>query len=121
MEADASGLPRGGRDAAAAVPGIRALMQSRLPFRRSLAHFDAQRSGIVTFAVGDEHAAERPSWNCRQCGDPWPCGPARGALLAEMDCVSLAIFMWLSLEEAVHDMPSWSPPDLYARFIEWTH
>ena len=76
--------------------------------------------GLVTVVVED-HTAERPSWDCRVCGKPWPCDPAREVLIVEMDRVSLAIFMWVNLEEAVRDMPPGPASDLFDRFIRWTH
>jgi hypothetical protein len=68
-----------------------------------------------------EHSAERPSWDCRICGRPWPCDPAREAMVAEMDRVSLAIFMWINLEDAVGDLPSAPAMELFDRFIGWTY
>lgn len=67
-----------------------------------------------------EHVAKRPSWDCRLCAKPWPCDPAREALVTEMDRVTLAIYMWLNLEEAVLDMPHGPASELFERFIRWT-
>lgn len=39
---------------------------------------------------------------------------------AELDDVSLAIFMWVILEEAAHDMFPAPPAALFERFIGWT-
>ena len=69
---------------------------------------------------GNEHAAERPSWDCRACGKPWPCDPAREAMLSEMNRVSLAIFMWINLEEAAGDLPACPASELFDRFLNWT-
>lgn len=66
-----------------------------------------------------DHDAERPSWCCRACGEPWPCGPARERLVSEMDKVTLAIYLWVNLEEAVRDVKD-SPSQLFDRFIRWT-
>jgi hypothetical protein len=71
-------------------------------------------------AAGEDHTAERPSWECRACGKPWPCDPAREALVIEMDRVALAIYMWLNLKEAVLDMPRGPASELFERFIRWT-
>jgi hypothetical protein len=76
-------------------------------------------AGPVTVVV--DHTADRPSWDCRCCGQPWPCDPAREALIAEMDRVQLAIYMWVNLEEAVQDMPKGPADELFERFIKWTH
>jgi hypothetical protein len=70
--------------------------------------------------TGGEHVAERPTWDCRACGKPWPCNPAREALVTEMDPVGLAIYMWLNLEEAVMDIPRGPASQLFERFIRWT-
>jgi hypothetical protein len=37
-----------------------------------------------------------------------------------MDRVSLAVFMWVNLKEAVGDMPAGPVSELFARFIHWT-
>jgi hypothetical protein len=29
------------------------------------------------------HIADRPSFDCRACGEPWPCVPAQENLLRE--------------------------------------
>lgn len=67
-----------------------------------------------------DHIADRPSWDCRSCGKPWPCNPARKALASEMDRTSLAIYMWVNLEEAVCDLPKGPPSELFERFLSWT-
>jgi len=68
-----------------------------------------------------QHPPQRPSWDCRACGKPWPCDPAREGLAAEMDRISLAVYMWSSLDAACGDMPVCAPPELFERFISWTH
>lgn len=67
-----------------------------------------------------EHTADRPSWDCRVCGRSWPCDPAREGLQREMDRVSLAIYMWSSLDEAIRDLPVGPPGELFERFLRWT-
>jgi hypothetical protein len=67
-----------------------------------------------------EHTADRPSWDCRSCGTAWPCHQARKGLIIELDRVSLAIFMWVNLEEAAFDLPAEPPSGLFERFIGWT-
>jgi hypothetical protein len=42
-------------------------------------------------------------------------------LVAELDKVSLAIYMWVSLEEAAPDLSTEAPAILFDRFIRWTH
>ena len=68
-----------------------------------------------------DHVAERPGWNCRRCGEPWPCGAARERLSSDMDRVDLAIYMWARLDDAVGDLPGGPPEELFERFIRWTH
>jgi hypothetical protein len=75
---------------------------------------------MTAVAADGEHVAERPSWDCRACGRPWPCDPAREALVIEMDRVTLAIYMWSNLEEAVMDLPRGPAPEFFERFIRWT-
>ena len=77
------------------------------------------RSAIV-IVEQTEHTADRPSWDCRACGRSWPCDPARERLIREMDRVSLAIYMGSSLDEAVQDLPSGPPAELFERFLRWT-
>jgi hypothetical protein len=76
----------------------------------------------MTSAVGAlDHDPIRPSWDCGACGKPWPCGPARDRMIADLDPVALAITMWHSLEEAVLELPGMPPAELFDRFISWTH
>jgi hypothetical protein len=68
-----------------------------------------------------EHTPDRPSWDCRVDGKPWPCDPARERLISEMDSIALAIFMWLNLDDAAADLGKTPPGELFERFIRWTH
>ena len=68
-----------------------------------------------------DHTPDRPSWDCRSCGKAWPCDPAREDLVAEMDRVGLAIYMWMNLEDAVMEVPRMPTSELFERFIAWTH
>jgi len=67
-----------------------------------------------------EHLPKRPYWDCAACGRSWPCDPAREHLATELDRTQLAIYAWLQLEDAVRDMPSAAPAELYERFVAWT-
>lgn len=67
-----------------------------------------------------EHVALRPSWNCRACGYPWPCVPAKRQLTAELSPTQLAIRGWGDLEEAAQDLPTMSVKAAFVRFVEWT-
>ncbi|WP_436527665.1 hypothetical protein [Actinoplanes sp. HUAS TT8] len=68
-----------------------------------------------------EHLWERPSWECRSCGRPWPCEPARVILAAESDRISLALYMSGHLEQAVADLPKRPPHEMFDRFLRWIH
>jgi len=78
----------------------------------------------VTAAAAMTHMAARPLWDCRACGEPWPCEPARAALMAErgMTVTRLTITMTAFLHAAVADGLHRQVPDggLYSRFILWT-
>ncbi|SCL45312.1 hypothetical protein GA0070606_0698 [Micromonospora citrea] len=83
----------------------------------------AQR--IAPVAVG--HRPLRPLWLCRRCGQPWPCGAARLALVAEyQDCpVSLFIYLAGCLHDAIDDLHRLNPSetgsaaDIFDRFLGW--
>lgn len=74
-----------------------------------------------------EHLPLRPLWLCRRCGQPWPCGPARLALVSEYrdDRVSLFLYLAGLLHEAIEDLHRLNPsttgdvPDLFDRFLGW--
>jgi hypothetical protein len=42
-------------------------------------------------------------------------------MLIELTPVSLAVFMWINLEEASGDLPPAPAPELFDRFLAWTH
>lgn len=72
------------------------------------------------------HAPLRPLWICTACAHPWPCAPARIALLAEYagDRRSLALDLADLLQEATADLTRIcpQPPDpaaTYGRFLGW--
>jgi hypothetical protein len=66
------------------------------------------------------HTPARPSWDCLACDRPWPCDPARETLRSELDLVQLAIYMWGQLDEAVTELPTCPPSELFERFLKWT-
>jgi hypothetical protein len=75
----------------------------------------------VTVALDQiEHIAARPSWDCRTCEKSSPCDPARKRLASEMDRITLAIYMWVNLEEAAGDLRNIPGSELFERFIRWT-
>ncbi|MFI7607425.1 hypothetical protein ACIBTV_20085 [Micromonospora sp. NPDC049366] len=40
-----------------------------------------------------EHLPLRPLWLCRRCGQPWPCGAAKVALLTEYQDNRVSLFL----------------------------
>lgn len=67
-----------------------------------------------------EHIAARPSWDCRVCGDPWPCEPARKELVASHTRTELAVQMWVYFDAAAREMPQALAVDMLHRFLDWT-
>ncbi|WNM37229.1 flavin reductase [Micromonospora halotolerans] len=71
------------------------------------------------------HVAARPSWRCRACGAPWPCSPARLALLGEYreDRIALLVHLGTLLCEATADLTDPhgrdTPQRLADRFVNW--
>ncbi|GLZ57773.1 hypothetical protein [Micromonospora sp. NBRC 107095] len=74
-----------------------------------------------------EHPPLRPLWLCRRCGQPWPCGRARIALVAEYRDNRVGLFLYLAglLHEAIDDLHRLNPSttrgvsDLFDRFLGW--
>jgi hypothetical protein len=67
------------------------------------------------------HRPERPGWDCRGCGAPWPCVPARRELVARTGGgTALAIAGWAYLEEFVRDRPHGPADEAFDRFLRWT-
>lgn len=77
--------------------------------------------------VPAEHLPRRPHWSCRRCGQPWPCGRARLALVAEYHDNTVSLFLYLAglLWEAIEDLHRFNPSaagdatDLFDRFLGW--
>jgi hypothetical protein len=67
-----------------------------------------------------DHTPIRPAWDCLACEQPWPCDPAREALIEEMERAPLAIYMWEQLDGAVMELPPTPATELFERFIKWT-
>lgn len=71
------------------------------------------------------HLPVRPAWRCRNCAAPWPCGPARLALVAEFygHSIALAFYLAASMREAIDDAYDLGLrpdlPTLHARFLGW--
>lgn len=67
-----------------------------------------------------DHSADRPTWNCRTCREPWPCASAQADLRAELGETQLRMYLWTTLEEAVGDLSHVTSPELFQRFFAWT-
>lgn len=67
-----------------------------------------------------EHVCARPSWECRACGQPWPCVPAQVTLAGGMDRVMLMMYMWGHLDHAVAELSPRPPAEMFDRFLSWT-
>ncbi|GIJ36617.1 hypothetical protein [Micromonospora sediminimaris] len=78
-------------------------------------------------AVEAEHLPMRPLWLCRRCGQPWPCGAAKLALVAEYRDMSVSLILYLAscLHDAIDDLHRLNPSvtgnaaDMYDRFLGW--
>ncbi|GAB1641059.1 hypothetical protein [Krasilnikovia sp. MM14-A1259] len=67
------------------------------------------------------HRPDRPSWDCTACAKPWPCALARDYLAADTGGgASLAMLMWIYLEDYCGDRPEGPLGDVFDRFIAWT-
>ncbi|MEV1331176.1 hypothetical protein AB0J20_16545 [Micromonospora costi] len=74
-----------------------------------------------------EHLPLRPLWLCRRCGQPWPCGAAKLALLAEYREAPVSLFLYLAscLHDAIDDLHRLNPgvtgsaADMFDRFLGW--
>ncbi|MFI2577762.1 hypothetical protein ACH5AJ_36820 [Streptomyces rochei] len=73
------------------------------------------------------HLPMRPLWLCRPCGQPWPCGAAKIALLAEYRDSRVSLFLYLAscLHDAIGDLHQLHPSDtssttnVFDRFLGW--
>lgn len=68
-----------------------------------------------------EHTPARPSWDCRQCGKPWPCDPAREAFAVEYkdNHTGLIMLMWDMLEHYINDVGDGPLGETWERFMAW--
>jgi hypothetical protein len=69
-----------------------------------------------------EHTFRTPAWTCRVCAQPWPCPTRKDQLAAEAHDISPAavgVFLGVCLAQALHDMPTADPVQLYRRFLGW--
>lgn len=68
------------------------------------------------------HIADRPTWNCRACGKPWPCRMARMDLAIEHQetPTSLALYLAAQWHEASRDLTgNEGDSQLLERFLGW--
>ena len=89
---------------------------------RSLSNFTGFNCRLPSRKPEPEHVADRPSWDCRACGAPWPCDLARKELLRQQDAnpTAIATYMWMRLEEYAFDQGVGPPADAFDRFLKWT-
>lgn len=78
----------------------------------------------MVFVPLTEHTMTRPSWDCRNCGQPWPCANAKIDLAEEYARFPTATIVYLStaFDEAGGDLADAAghfPVDLYERFLAW--
>jgi hypothetical protein len=89
-----------------------------------LARADGLVGDNLTAVQDAEHLYDRPSWDCRTCGDPWPCANAKASLAAEFQGFPsvLAIYLTAQMHDALIDLTvngAAAPSDLYERFLAW--
>lgn len=71
-----------------------------------------------------EHRGQRPDWDCRVCGQPWPCATAKVELSEQYQKFphGLAVSLGSFLREAIDDCSAGHggpPAGLYDRFLGW--
>jgi hypothetical protein len=87
-----------------------------VPHARPALYFDEPSTAWLS---GD-HQPARPSWQCRQCDRPWPCGPAQELLAVALSPRWLSTMMseWMYL--AASELGQVEPGQLFDRFLLWT-
>ena len=72
-----------------------------------------------------EHVYARPSWDCRACGEPWPCAPAKVELAEQYRNVAmLNLYLLSALREMIDDfacgpIKAHVPSGVYDRGLGW--
>ena len=79
---------------------------------------------MATAAEWSDHVGDRPTWDCRVCGQPWPCADAKSRLRDEFRTSPsfLSIYMSAQMIDAARDLTAHGadpPADLYERFLLW--
>ncbi|MBQ0897295.1 hypothetical protein KBX37_30220 [Micromonospora sp. U56] len=87
-----------------------------------------RRPGAQRIApAAGEHLPMHPLWLCRRCGQPWPCGVAKLALVVEYRDALVSLFLYLAgcLHDAIDDLHRLNPSvtgsaaDMFDRFLGW--
>lgn len=66
-----------------------------------------------------EHDPDTTTWDCRVCGAPWPCEPARSHMIATMTPTELRIGQWVALESAAPLLLGMTMNQVWDRFLGW--
>jgi hypothetical protein len=70
--------------------------------------------------AGRDHCADKPSWLCAACGEPWPCEPATQSLIADTGSGTLLVlYMSIDMIDMARDHPKVPARELHERFIGW--
>ncbi|MBM7076509.1 hypothetical protein [Micromonospora humida] len=78
----------------------------------------------MTSQLPGRHTPLRPTWLCRIDAHPWPCGPAKLALLTEYannraELLNLLATMKVEAEQHLTSLDSGRQTDLTRRFLAW--
>ncbi len=68
-----------------------------------------------------EHLPMHPSWLCGSCLKPWPCDPAREALVIEYRQMPTALGLYLQAQkdQAREELLGYNTEELDERFVDW--
>jgi hypothetical protein len=81
---------------------------------------DAWSAGTQRWITGG-HEPARPSWECRSCGQRWPCPAAQHSLARCLAGRALAVVMAQWMQQAAGDLGGdYAPGALFDRFLLWT-
>lgn len=65
----------------------------------------------------NNHKPVRPSWDCVECGQPYPCPEALERMAASADPWATSTYLARLFVTAVNDLPHIPVMDLYDRFL----